>query len=614
MELRESIRGKLRNVILSVCASVLFLTIASFLAYELITFRRTHRENIGTIAEVVARMSSSTIAFQTPDEAEDVLRALHVEPSITLAVLYDERQAVFAIYPSNVTTNQVPIAPGKDRREYQEGKLVVVEPSVQEGKRFGTLYMEADLTPLLARLQLYSLIVLLILASSFLLAYLLSSYLQKRITTPILNLASVARKISNARDYRVRAEKQSADEIGLLTEAFNHMLGQIAERDTALKESADRFRTMAEAAPVMIWTSSADGNWDYVNRAWIEFTGHNLDEDLGGNWQKNIHPQDLTQTAESYHKAFVAGAPFDAEFRMLRKDRAYRDIHAHGVPRLDGEGRVQGYIGTCLDITEVKQAQTELEKRVIDRTAELAETNRELESFTYSVSHDLRAPLRHINAYAQILQEECGGHLAPDAQKYLTRIRQGTRNMGMLVDDLLNLARVGRQELAVQSCDLDSVLEEVVNEIASDVSDRHIEWKINRLGRAECDIGLMKQVFTNLISNAVKYTRPRDPAQIEVGRKAIGSEDVFFVSDNGVGFNMKYAAKLFGVFQRLHRAEDFEGTGVGLATVERIIRKHGGRIWAEAELDKGATFYFTLTENRLPANPENPVPNEPTGS
>jgi light-regulated signal transduction histidine kinase (bacteriophytochrome) len=166
--------------------------------------------------------------------------------------------------------------------------------------------------------------------------------------------------------------------------------------------------------------------------------------------------------------------------------------------------------------------------------------------------------------------------------------------MGRLVDDLLNLARVGRQELTTQLCDLNVLVEEILEDLKNDTENRSIEWRIGKLPGAEADPGLIKQVFANLLSNAAKYTRPREHAIIEAGAVQKEGEMAIFVKDNGVGFNMKYAPKLFGVFQRLHRAEDFEGTGVGLATVERIIRKHGGRIWAEAEEGKGATFFFTL--------------------
>ncbi len=245
-----------------------------------------------------------------------------------------------------------------------------------------------------------------------------------------------------------------------------------------------------------------------------------------------------------------------------------------------------------LSYSAIKLARSTTEKSRANR--ELAASVQELEAFTYSVSHDLRAPLRHISGFSKILSEEYGSSLAPEAQHHLQRIQDGTHRMGMLVDDLLNLARLGRRDLSLQVAGLKSIADEVIAELGPDCEGRQVEWKIGDLPFVECDPGLIKQVFQNLLSNAVKFTRPRRPAVIEIGQETQAGTLVLFVRDNGVGFNIKYADKLFGVFQRLHRAEDFEGTGVGLATVQRIIQKHGGRIWAQAELDKGATFYFTL--------------------
>ncbi|HEX3797897.1 MAG TPA: ATP-binding protein [Verrucomicrobiae bacterium] len=279
--------------------------------------------------------------------------------------------------------------------------------------------------------------------------------------------------------------------------------------------------------------------------------------------------------------------------RSMHVAREKANAHAHKA--IENQKQLESEIAERKRVEdEVRRLNSELELRVEVRTSELVASNQELESFTYSVSHDLRAPLRHVDGYAQILEEEFGPQMSPEAQKFARKIRQGSQNMGRLVDDLLNLSRVGKKELTRQHVALGPLVEGVIADVKVEAGDRNIEWKISELPEVDCDPGLIRQVFTNLISNSIKYSRQREHTVIEVGAQKNNGDVAFFVRDNGVGFNMKYSGKLFGVFQRLHRVEEFEGTGVGLATVARIIRKHGGRIWADAELNKGAAFFFTL--------------------
>ena len=376
-----------------------------------------------------------------------------------------------------------------------------------------------------------------------------------------------------------------------------------AER--ALSESEDRYRSLVVATTQVVWTTSASGEVVGDMPMWRQFTGQSFEDIQGWGWIKSLHPEDRDRTAQIWSTAVANHILYETEYRMRRSDGEYRYVAVRGVPVLAKDGSIREWIGTCTDITERKQSEEEirklndeLEERVKQRTAELEAANKELEAFTYSVSHDLRAPLRHISGFSKILSEEFGSVLPAEAQNHLGRIQEGTRRMGALVDDLLNLARVGRQELRLQVTGLNSLVDEVIAGLKADYEGRRVEWKIGSLPFMECDAGLMRQVLQNLLSNALKFTRPRPVAIIEVGQVEQQGAPTIFVRDNGVGFSMKYADKLFGVFQRLHRAEDFEGTGVGLATVQRILHKHGANIWAESELDKGTTFYFTLAGAR----------------
>jgi signal transduction histidine kinase len=249
--------------------------------------------------------------------------------------------------------------------------------------------------------------------------------------------------------------------------------------------------------------------------------------------------------------------------------------------------------------TELRCFKEELEVRVEQRTAELAAANRELEAFGYSVSHDLRAPLRHIISYVKLLEKDAGSSLNASSREDLQVMSDAATRMGNLIDDLLSLSRLGRATMVEQQVSLQRLVDDARQQLAPVTAGRAIEWQIDPLPSVRADPHLLRNVFVNLLSNAIKYTRPRNPARIEIGCIPQGNELVCFVRDNGVGFEMEFVDKLFGVFQRLHPAEDFEGTGIGLASVRRIVQRHGGRAWAEGRVDKGATFYFSLPRERL---------------
>jgi PAS domain S-box-containing protein len=284
---------------------------------------------------------------------------------------------------------------------------------------------------------------------------------------------------------------------------------------------------------------------------------------------------------------------FEEEGTRVRKDGStfWGNIVLTAVR--DRTNALAGFVKVTRDLTERRGAQ---ERAVADDQA-LKAANAELEAFTYSVSHDLRAPIRQIEGFSKILGEHLGTQIDPQVAYYLQRIQEGSHHMGQLVNDLLDLSQIGRKAASPRLISLDALVAQVLGNVQAEITDRDIEWRVDAFPATVCDPGLMHIVFTNLLSNAVKYTRPRQKAVIEIGKMVVEGQLVIYVRDNGVGFNMKYADRLFGVFQRLHRTEEFEGAGVGLATVQRIIRKHNGRVWAESAVDSGATFFFTLAGN-----------------
>ena len=279
-------------------------------------------------------------------------------------------------------------------------------------------------------------------------------------------------------------------------------------------------------------------------------------------------------------------------FSMAESGRHYREDELLLAQQLADRAALA--IDNARLFAEVEEARRDLEQRVLARTAQLEEANRELESFSYSVSHDLRAPIRHISGFADMLRKRGGDALDATSVHYVQVIADAAKQAGILVDDLLAFSRMGRAELARQRVSMDAMVKEVLGLLQPEIGSRAIEWRIGPLGDVTGDTAMLRLVWRNLLSNAVKYTRTRETAVIEVERTELEREHVFCVRDNGVGFDMKYLGKLFGVFQRLHSADQFEGTGIGLANVRRIVGRHGGRAWAEGEVDRGSTFCFAL--------------------
>jgi len=468
------IQRKLMRVILLTCGAVLLVTCSAYFAYEYFTFRDVTVKQLSVLGKIIASNSTAALAFNSSEDAQEILSALKAESHIVAACLYDKEGNLFSFYPDHYAPEAFPRPDLNESYRFEESHLVGFQPVVQGEIRLGTLYIKSDLGAIYERFRSYGNIALLVIAISSLVAYFLSKSLQRRISKPILDLAETARGISNRNDYSVRAPKLGADELGVLTDAFNHMLGQIEQQNQ--------------------------------------------------------------------------------QIQLFNMD---------------------------------------LEQRIKERTRELEAANNELESFSYSVSHDLRAPLRSLDGYSRVLIEDYGSKLDDEGRRILSVIMRNAQRMGQLIDDLLAFSRLGKQNVAKVTLDMNAISRRVVDELRPRDRD-NIEIKINSLSEAQGDSSMVRQVMANLVSNALKYSMKKEKAIIEIGGYQEKNCNVYYVKDNGAGFDMRYYDKLFGVFQRLHTGNEFEGTGVGLALVHRIIIKHGGKVWAEGKVDAGATFYFSL--------------------
>lgn len=413
------------------------------------------------------------------------------------------------------------------------------------------------------------------------------SYLAAIAAVPIVS----EEKVKTTMNFLLQATELISEQgyQNLLLEDFNR----------SLTESDNRFYKIFNANPIPISIMDLKTKtYTNVNQSWCRFFGYKQEEVIGSNYEKlGIITR---ETRAMIEKTLEDSDNIDTlELEVYTKSGAKKNVYYNRVMIQIDEKDYLAYLMT--DITERKQYEktilsinNELEAKVKKRTAELEASNKELESFSYSVSHDLRAPLRHINGYVDLLNEKFKTELPEKAQHYLNVISKASKQMGVLIDELLLYSRTGRQELNRSDVNVNELINDILEKFHFELQTRKVEWDIVLMPNIYADYILLKQVWGNLIDNALKYSRNNEITRISIGYHEDTEKYTFFIKDNGVGFNMKYAGKLFGVFQRLHSQTEFEGTGIGLATVQRIIHKHNGKVWCEAELDQGAQFYFTI--------------------
>ena len=360
--------------------------------------------------------------------------------------------------------------------------------------------------------------------------------------------------------------------------------------EQTLRDGERQFRELADSMPQIVWAAQPDGFFDYYNRRWYEFTGRPEGISGDASWTDVVHPDDQEECLARWRAATLSGNAYEIEYRLRERSGAYRWFLRRALPVRGLSGQITRWFGTCTDIDGVKQKEEALRRAYLETDA----ANRDLEAFSYSVAHDLRAPLRTIDGFSQAILEDNAEQLDAQGKSNLARVRGAAQRMAHLIDALLSLANVSRAEVRRETVDITQLALGILGRLRETEPQRDVEVVVQEGLVGEGDAKLLEAVLENLLGNAWKFTSERAACRIEVGATSNDDEVVYFVRDDGAGFDMAYQNKLFGAFQRLHAHTEFPGTGIGLATVQRIIRKLGGRIWAEGAVGRGATFSFTL--------------------
>lgn len=527
------IRAKLTLITLLTSTIALLLASAIILAYDNYAYRERKVGEISAQARILAARMIASLEFNDPQSAQEYLEPLAASPEITAAAVYKPNGSLFAGYTR--PGSPPPPSSGENLvQRFEKKQFIAWEPVKQGQRQVGNVYLRVITEPMLMRITRYGGIILLVTIPTLLLTLPIAMRLHYAIANPVYA------------------------------------------------------RSLLEASLDPLITISPEGIITDVNEATIKVTGLSREDLIGTDFSNYFTEPDKARA--SYQEVFAHGSVTDYPLTIRHINGSLTDVLYNASLYKDEHFTVLGVFAAARDVTVQKKTQEEIR----DRTNELQTANRELEAFSYSVSHDLRAPLRAIDGFSQALVEDYAEKLDDHGKSYLNRIRLATQRMGHLIDDMLALSRVTRTEMNLGKVDLGALATEVFEELQRNEPERQVEYRIGSDMVATGDTRLLRQVLVNLLGNAWKYTskQPKPFIEFDLSRKN-GTKE-FFVRDNGVGFDMAYAEKLFGAFQRLHTDAEFPGNGVGLATVQRIIHRHGGETRGIGTPGQGATFFFTL--------------------
>lgn len=617
MKLKDApIQRKLMSVILLTSFVVLFLMGSAYIALEYIAYKRSLKSNVSVLGTVIASNSSASLAFDSPDEATEILNALKAEINIVAACIYDIEGNIFAIYPSGISSSFFPPVEDKNDYWFENGFLIGFQPVFQKDKRLGTLYIVSDLDAMYDQLRYFVFTGLLIILGSLFVAYFISKLLQKSISEPILALEQTAKIISEKHDYSVRANPTSTgDELGALTVAFNQMLTQIEsqnqeimtfnqnleqkvnDRTYALKQQNDFIEAVINSSVDMIVVFDIDMKYRMINKRATDFYSIDKEKILGQKILEVFPDSKETGMYEDLVRALKGEYIHNSNYRSTVSHRFFENYY---IPLKDTNEEIYGVLTIWHDITNIMEVNEKLESV----NTELIKSNRDLEQFAYVASHDLQEPLRKIQTFSQLLGENINNE--ESIKKFHHKISQAASRMQNLIQDVLNFSRITKSEEAFIDTDLNNVLEILKMDYELMLREKSAVINHQKLPTIKGIPLQLSQLFSNIISNSLKYNLNNPVIDIHCEQMTesdlknfpkLNPNSKYYkidFRDNGIGFEPQFSEKIFDIFQRLHHKHTYSGTGIGLGLCKKIVENHHGFIYANSEPGRGSTFTVIL--------------------
>ena len=596
------IQRKLRYAMLLTSGLALLVACGVFLTVEYYGYRRNLVQTVSTLAKIMADNSTASLAFDDPAAAGQTLQALEAEPQVVAAVLYRNDGRIVAHYATRPV--EFPPYPGQLGVRFEKGQVVAVQAVVEGSRRQGTLYLLASQDTMLARMRTSFWVALAILALATTVSAILAAVLGRTLARPIMELDQTMDAVTARQDYALRARQYGDDEMGRLTAAFNGMLATTQQSVTALRESEQRFRVLADHAPVLIWLTDEHSRHIWHNQRWLDFTGRSQATEVGEGWANGLHPEDREWTLRLFHAASETRKEFQLEYRLRRHDGEYRWMMSRGLPRLgDGQG-FTGFIGSSIDVTDFKLA----ERAVAEARDRAIAASRAKDNFLAALSHELRTPLTPVLLLAS--EEAHNPRLPSEVRQDFEMIAKNVALEARLIDDLLDLTRITRGKLVLEQrpADAHAILQDALKTVEPDFRERQIDLTVTMAAprhRLQGDPVRLQQVFWNVLKNAAKFTPVGGRVTVET-HVADRNRLLVRVTDSGIGLTPAELDRIFEAFSQGEHADtpaghQFGGLGLGLAISERLVQLHGGAIRASsAGRGQGATFEIELPLDRHP--------------